>query len=155
MVRYEKESGVGVRGTVRVPARGMTSRSVRKRQQPPSLERQEIMLRRWKDLVNRPSISSGSQVAGIGSYQTILLARGMRPTKLRSSDARNEGQTSLEKWRKDRNEECVGRAQWKINEPPSLRDNARAWREPTLFMVCDGRTHIGMNQADLEKEDCR
>ena len=150
MVRYEKESGVGVRGTVRVPARGMTSRSVRKRQQPPSLERQEIMLRRWKDLVNRPSISSGSQVAGIGSYQTILLTRGMRPMKLRSCDACNEGQSSLEKWRKDRNEECVGRAQWKINQPPSLRGNARAWREPTLFMVCDGRTHIGMNQADLE-----
>ena len=79
----------------------------------------------------------------------------MRQTKLRSSDARNEGQSSLEKWRKDRNEECVGLAQWKINQPPSLRDNARAWREPTLFMVCDGRTHIGMNQADLEKEDCR
>ena len=95
MVRYEKESGVGVRGTVRVPARGMTSRSVRNRQQPPSLERQVIMLRRWKDLVNRPSISSGSQVAGIGSYQTILLARGMRPTKLRSPDARSGRSISL------------------------------------------------------------
>ncbi len=23
----------------------------------------------------------------------------------------------------------VGRAQWKINQPPSLRDNERAWRE--------------------------
>jgi hypothetical protein len=23
----------------------------------------------------------------------------------------------------------VGRAQWKINQPPSLRDNKRAWRE--------------------------
>jgi hypothetical protein len=23
----------------------------------------------------------------------------------------------------------VGRAQWKINQPPSLRDNGRAWRE--------------------------
>ena len=92
MVRYEKESGVGVRGTVRVPARGMTSRSVRKSQQPPSLERHEIMLRRWRGSVNSPWISLGSQVAEIGSCQTILLARGMRPTKLRSSDVRNEGQ---------------------------------------------------------------
>ena len=33
-------------GTVRVPARGMTSSSVRKRQQPPSLECHENMLRR-------------------------------------------------------------------------------------------------------------
>ena len=23
----------------------------------------------------------------------------------------------------------VGRAQWEINQPPSLRDNERAWRE--------------------------
>jgi hypothetical protein len=23
----------------------------------------------------------------------------------------------------------VGRAQWKINQPPSLRDNERAWRD--------------------------
>ena len=23
----------------------------------------------------------------------------------------------------------VGRAQWKINQPPSLRDNEQAWRE--------------------------
>jgi hypothetical protein len=73
-----------------------------------------------------------------------------------SLDVRNEGQSGdfLEKWRKDWAEECVGRAQWKINQPPSLRDNERAWSEPTLFMVCDGRTHIGMDQADLEKADC-
>ena len=42
MMFYEKESGVGVKGTVRVPARGMTGSSVRKKQQPPSLERQEL-----------------------------------------------------------------------------------------------------------------
>ena len=24
----------------------------------------------------------------------------------------------------------VGRAQWKINQPPSLRDNERAWKDP-------------------------
>ena len=23
----------------------------------------------------------------------------------------------------------VGRAQWKINQPPSLRDNERAWKD--------------------------
>ena len=57
--------GVGVRGTVRDPARGMTSRSVRKRQQPPSLERLEIMLRRWSGSVNGFSIGLESQVAGI------------------------------------------------------------------------------------------
>jgi hypothetical protein len=68
MVRYEKESGVGVRGTVRVPARGMTSSSVRKSQQPPSLERQDDMLRRWKGSVNGLSIGLGSQIAGIGSH---------------------------------------------------------------------------------------
>ena len=39
---FDKESGVRARGTVRVPARGMTGRSVRKKQQPPSLERQEL-----------------------------------------------------------------------------------------------------------------
>jgi hypothetical protein len=46
------------------------------------------------------------------------------------------------------------RAQWKINQPPSLRDNEQSWREPILFMVRDGLTHIGMDQADLEKADC-
>ncbi len=107
----------------------MTSSSVRMNQQPPSLDRQEIMLRRWKDLVNSPSISSGSEVAGIGSQQTILLTRGMRTMKLRSSDARNEGQSGLEKRRKDRDEECVGRAQWKINQPPSLK-KSRGGLEP-------------------------
>ena len=50
---------------MRVPARGMTDRSVRKRQQPPSLKRQEIMLRRWEDLVNGSSVGLESQVAGI------------------------------------------------------------------------------------------
>jgi hypothetical protein len=53
---FDKESGVGARGTVRVPARGMTDRSVRKRQQPPSLKRQELMLRRWEGSVNSLSI---------------------------------------------------------------------------------------------------
>ena len=46
MMLYDKESGVGVKGTVRDPARRMMGRSVRKRQQPPSLERQDNMLRR-------------------------------------------------------------------------------------------------------------
>jgi hypothetical protein len=62
----EKESGVGVRGTVRVPARGMMGSSVRKRQQPPSLERLAIMLRRSRDSVNGPSIGVEGQVAGSG-----------------------------------------------------------------------------------------
>ena len=62
---FDKESGVGARGTVRVPARGMTDRSVRKRQQPPSLKRQEIMLRRWEDSVNGQSVGLESQVAGM------------------------------------------------------------------------------------------
>ena len=34
-------------------------------QQPPSLERQEYMLRRWRCSVNRPSMGEGSQVAGV------------------------------------------------------------------------------------------
>jgi len=46
----EKESGVGVGGAG--SGAWMTGRSVRKSQQPPSLERQEVMLRRWKGLVN-------------------------------------------------------------------------------------------------------
>jgi hypothetical protein len=78
--------------------------------------------------LHRPSIGSGNQVAGIESRQTILLACRTRTMKLSSSDAGSEGQSgnSLEKWRKDRAEECVGRAQWKINQPPSLRDNEQA-----------------------------
>jgi hypothetical protein len=72
---FDKESGVGVRETVWVPARGMTGRSVRKRQQPPSLERQVVMLHRWTGSVNGPAIGSESQVVGVGSHQTILLAR--------------------------------------------------------------------------------
>jgi hypothetical protein len=75
---FDKESGVGVRGPVRVPARGMTSRSVQKRQQPPSLERQEIMLRRWEGSVNGPWIGLGSQVAGSGSLVVLLLSECAR-----------------------------------------------------------------------------
>ena len=85
MVRYEKESGVGVRGTVRVPARGMTDRSVRKSQQPPSLERQEIMLRRWTGSVNGPWIGLECQVAGSGQPGRPLARRteeGMEPNDL-------------------------------------------------------------------------
>ena len=29
----------------------------------------------------------------------------------------------------------VGRAQWKINQPPSLRDNELAWRESLRWMT--------------------
>ena len=29
----------------------------------------------------------------------------------------------------------VGRAQWKINQPPSLRDNERAWEDGLLSLV--------------------
>src|SRR2546422_9394418 len=58
---------------------------------------------------------------GQGSRRTILLARrteeGMEPDDLLCSrNARSR--TPL-----------VGRAQWKINQPPSLRDNEQAWRE--------------------------
>ena len=38
----------------------------------------------------------------------------------------------------------VGRAQWKINQPPSLRDNERAWRS------LDAQSRI--DQATLENE---
>ena len=65
MMLFDKESGVGVKGAVQDPARGMTGRSVRKRQQPPSLERLEIMLRRWSGSVNGLWIGLESQVAGI------------------------------------------------------------------------------------------
>ena len=43
-------------------ARGMTSSSVRKIQQPPSLERQMIIVRRWRGLVNSLSVGLESQV---------------------------------------------------------------------------------------------
>ena len=39
----------------------------------------------------------------------------------------------------------VGRAQWKINQPPSLRENERAWKDHFIF---DART-LGPIQATL------
>src|SRR5438132_14184232 len=42
----------------------------------------------------------------------------------------------------------VGRAQWKINQPPSLRDNERAWREHLFVRRAQSR----INQATLENE---
>ena len=136
---------------MRDPARRMTGSSVRKRQQPPSLERLEIMLRRWQGSVNGSSIGLGRQVVGIGSRQTILLARRTRTIRMCSFDARTRGSPRLPL---RNNEELGSCAQWKINQPPSLRDNEQSWREPILFMVRDGFTHIGMDQADLEKADC-
>ena len=38
----------------------------------------------------------------------------------------------------------VGRAQWKINQPPSLRDNERAWNgsgETAACSLCSQSTH--------------
>ena len=32
-----------------------------------------------------------------------------------------------------REKALVGRAQWKINQPPSLRSNERAWKEHFFF----------------------
>ena len=71
---FDKESGVGARGTVRVPARGMTDRSVRKKQQLPSLKRLSSMLRRWAGAVNGPSVGLQSQIAGIVSHQVVILS---------------------------------------------------------------------------------
>jgi hypothetical protein len=63
------------------------------------------MLRRWKDSVNGPWIGLESQVAGMEA-DDLLCSRNARLKKA-----------------------LVGRAQWKINQPPSLRDNERAWKE--------------------------
>jgi hypothetical protein len=90
---YEKRAGVQVWVTLEDPARGMSSSSVRKIQQPPLLERHENMLRRSKGSVNGFSVGSESQVAGIGSHQAILLARRTRTIRMCSSDARSEGQS--------------------------------------------------------------
>ncbi len=44
----------------------------------------------------------------------------------------------------------VGRAQWKINQPSSLRDNKRAWKEHyrSVLVRC---VHVGMDQKALKK----
>src|SRR5204863_3261987 len=77
---------------------------------------------------------------GQGSRRTILLARGteegMEPDDLLCS--RNARlRTPL-----------VGRAQWKINQPPSLRDNERGWREHLFVRRAQSR----IDQTTLENE---
>ena len=64
---FDKVSVVGVKEAVGDPARRMTSSSVRKKQQPPSLERLGVMLRRRKGLVNDLSIGLERQVVGQGA----------------------------------------------------------------------------------------
>jgi len=52
----------------------MTGRSVRERQQPPSLERQEIMLRRWSGSVNALWIGLESQAAEFYDAPIVMSA---------------------------------------------------------------------------------
>ena len=65
------------------------------------------------------------QKGGIGSHQTILLARRTRTMKLSSSDVRSEGQSSDSLRRESvilqrSQQETFGvHAQWNINQPPS------------------------------------
>ena len=106
---FDKESGVGARGTVRVPARGMTDRSVRKKQQPPSLKRRKIILRRWRSPVNSPWIGLESQVAGSGQPgrppargteeemepDNLLCSRNTRPLNALESIRHSKGRVWL------------------------------------------------------------
>jgi hypothetical protein len=45
----------------------------------------------------------------------------------------------------------VERAQWKINQPPSLGDNERAWRDPIYKLA--RRTHIDQQGCPSKKKN--
>ena len=48
----------------------------------------------------------------------------------------------------------VGRARWKINEAPSLRDNERAWRDQVKGLVRrDGAENLELNFGSVKVQD--
>src|SRR5512146_253342 len=77
-MRDEKKSGVGMKGTAAYSGAQDDGTSVRINRQPPSLERQKIMLRRSRGSVNPVSTGQGSR--GYGDRRTDLRQGYRGPT---------------------------------------------------------------------------
>ena len=78
----DKESGVGVRGTVRAPALRMTDRSVRKRQQPPSLKRLKLSYADGEARSTVHGLTWRARLREVGSLIILLLAEQRRGWRL-------------------------------------------------------------------------